>query len=49
MRGNGDHLDFLDWRNLLSYLLGMGVESLAGLSLAAIGLLLSAACLYLSW
>ena len=36
MNGNGDHLDFRQWRNIASYLAGIGVETLFSLALAGV-------------
>ena len=42
MNGSRDSLDVRQWRNVVSYLLGMSVEILYVLSLAGIGLLILA-------
>jgi len=42
MNGNGDYLDFRRWRNITSYLAGIGVETLFALALAGIGMLILA-------
>ncbi len=42
MNGNGDYLDFRRWRNIVSYLAGIGVETLFSLALAGIGMLIVA-------
>jgi hypothetical protein len=38
----GDYLDFRRWRNIASYLAGIGVEALFTLTLAGIGVLILA-------
>jgi len=42
--GKGNLLDFLDWRNLLSYMSGVAVELMGILAVAGIGLLAVIAC-----
>jgi hypothetical protein len=42
MNGNGDYLDFRQWRNMVSYLVGIGVETLFTLVLAGIAALILA-------
>jgi hypothetical protein len=42
MNGNSDYLDFRKWRNIVSYLAGIGVETLFTLALAAIAALILA-------
>lgn len=42
MKENGDYLDFRRWRNIASYLAGIGVETLYTLALACIALLVLA-------
>jgi hypothetical protein len=42
MNGNGDYLDFRRWRNIVSYLAGIGVETLFALALPGIGMLILA-------
>jgi hypothetical protein len=42
MNGNGDYLDFWRWRNIASFLAGIGVETLFTLALAGIGMLILA-------
>ena len=42
MNGNGDHLDFRRWRNIASYLAGIGVETLFTLALVGVGTLVLA-------
>jgi len=42
MNGKGDYLDFRRWRNIASYLAGIGVETLFALALAGIGMLILA-------
>ena len=42
MNGNRDNLDVRQWRNVASYLLGIGVEILYVLSLAGIAALMLA-------
>lgn len=42
MNGKGDSLDFRQWRNILSYLAGIGVETLYTLALACIAALVLA-------
>jgi hypothetical protein len=43
VKSRGDSLDFRRWRNLASYLAGMGVEALFPLLLAGIAALVLAA------
>ena len=43
MKGRRDSLDFRQWRNLASWLAGMGVETLVPLALAGIAALVLAA------
>ncbi|MCX7028623.1 MAG: hypothetical protein NTU62_00690 [Spirochaetes bacterium] len=42
MNSNRDYLDFRQWRNIISYLLGIGMETLFVLTLAGIGALILA-------
>jgi hypothetical protein len=42
VNGNGDYLDFRRWRNIVSYLAGMGVETLFTVALAGIAALILA-------
>ncbi len=42
MNGHRDYLDFRRWRNIASYLAGIGVETLFTLALAGIGMLIVA-------
>ena len=37
MNGKSDSLDFRRWRNMVSYLAGIGVETLYTLALACVG------------
>lgn len=42
MSGKGDSLDFRRWRNIASYLAGIGEETLFTLALAGVGTLILA-------
>lgn len=42
MNGKGDYLDFRQWRNIVSYVAGIGVETLYTAALAGIAALVLA-------